>query len=258
MNKKITRIVLTVFFVVPVVYMIMWAFVESWPYNKMVPQLFTVRAWKSLLTNKDNLTIILKSIGISSSVAILSIVFTYPAAKAIALYNFKFKSVFRVILFIPILLPVMSLAIGLHLNFLRFSLANKVPGVMIVHIFQCIPYCFLIIEPVISSVGINYENQARLLGANDVQTLIHINLPLYLPALLAAFFMSFIVSFSQYIVNFLIGGGLVNTFSTVIFPILKEKDRHVSSVYSVVFLLICFAVYFVSNYFSRRMVENNE
>lgn len=258
MNKKLTRIILTLFFIVPVIYMIMWAFIESWPYDKVLPEVFTVRAWKSLFLNKDNLMIVLKSIAMSSAVGLLSIVFTYPAAKAIALYDFKFKGIFRVILFIPILLPVMSLAIGLHLNFLRLSLANKVSGVMIVHVFQCIPYCFIIMEPVISSVGINYENQARLLGANDFTTLVNINIPLYKPALLAAFFMSFIVSFSQYIVNFLIGGGLVNTFSTVIFPILKEKDRHVSSVYSVVFMAICLIVYFLSNYFAKRMVDVNE
>lgn len=258
MSKKIMRALAVLIFVIPIIYMIMWAFIERWSFEQVLPEIYTTRAWKNIFTNKHILQTILKSITMSMGVAFISVAFTYTAAKAIALYDFKYKNVFRLILFIPLLIPVMSLSIGLHLNFLRLGLANTYFGVMLVHVFLSIPYCFIIMEPVIRSVGINYENQARLLGANSFQTHIYINLFLHGPAILTAFFMSFIVSFSQYIVNFLIGGGLVNTFSNIIFPILSEKDRHVSSVYSIVFLAISLIVYFLSLYFSKRISRINE
>lgn len=258
MSKKIMRALAVLIFVVPTIYMIMWAFIERWSFDQVLPAIYTVRAWKNIFTNKQILQTILKSITMSMGVAFISVAFIYGAAKAIALYDFKYKNLFRLILFIPLLIPVMSLSIGLNLNFLRLGFANTYFGVMLVHVFFSIPYCFIIMEPVIRSVGINYENQAKLLGANSFQTLIYINLFLHGPAILTAFFMSFIVSFSQYIVNFLIGGGLVNTFSNIIFPILSEKDRHVSSVYSIVFLAICLIVYFLSLYFSKRISRINE
>ncbi|MDY6065842.1 MAG: ABC transporter permease subunit [Finegoldia sp.] len=252
MNKKIIRILVSIFIFLPIFYMLVWAFIERWPFESVFPEKISFRAWKSLLSNPLNIKILFSSLAMSLLVAFLAVFLSYPASKALAFYDLKFKNLIRVLLFVPIILPVTSLAIGLHLNFLRLGIANKFWGVVLVHIFPCIPYCIMSLEPVFSSVGQEYENQATLLGAKGIKKFLYVNLPLALPGIKTAFFMSFIVSFSQYFLTFLIGGGLVRTYATIMFPILSNKDRHEAAVFSLVFLIVCLIVEKITFSFGKK------
>lgn len=252
MTKKLVRLIIFLIVIFPILYLGIWAFVERWPFEELLPKTISFRGWKSLFNNQSNMKILFSSTLISLVVAFLSVGLSYPACKALALYDIKGKGLIRMILFIPIILPVTSVAIGLHLNFLRIGLANTVLGVILVHIFPCIPYCIMTMEPVFSSVGENYENQAMLLGAKGWQRFFYINLPLVMPGLRTAFFMSFVVSFSQYFLTFLIGGGIVRTYPMIMFPIISNKDRHEAAVYSLVFLFVCLLVAFMCFAFRRK------
>lgn len=262
MNKKIkkfiVRFLIFLFIILPILYMAIWAFVERWTYEEIIPELFTTRAWKSLFLNPKNLGIIIKSFILSSVSSIISILISYPCAKTLALEDFKFKNIIRVLLFIPLILPGTSFAIGLHLNFLKLGLANKIGGLIIVHVFLSIPYSIMIMEPVLSSIGKNYEDQAKLLGASNFQAFRWIGFPLMFPSFLATFAMNFIISFSQYFANFLIGGGVVTTYSMLIFPIISKKDRHESAVFSLVFLLICLSMFLICNIIAKRLRRSYE
>lgn len=256
MSKKLLRLFLIIFILFPLLFTLIWAFTENWEYGKLFPQVFSIRAWKSLFLNKNNIKIILNSLYISFIASIISIIISYPAAKAIALYDFKGKSLFRLIVFLPIVIPVTSVAIGLHLNLLRLGLANTKAGVILVHAFPAIPYAFMILEPIFSSIGENYENQAILLGASGLKKFLYVNLPMMLPGLRSSFFMSFVVSFSQYFLTFLIGGGLVKTYSTIVFPVISNKDRHEASVFSIVFILILLLVGFITFRLGNRKEDD--
>ncbi|WP_416198978.1 MAG: hypothetical protein ACFWUA_04520 [Sporanaerobacter sp.] len=81
------------------------------------------------------------------------------------------------------------------------------------------------------------EMQAKVLGASPFQTFRYITLPLIAPGIISASSMIFIVSFSQYFLTFLIGGGRVVTFSMMMFPFIQSGDRMMGSVFSIVFIL---------------------
>lgn len=64
--------------------------------------------------------------------------------------------------------------------------------------------------------------------------------------MLSSFSVAYIVSFSQYFLTLLIGGGQVKTFTIVMVPLLQGGNRNIASVYSTVFLgvtLIIFGVF---------------
>ena len=50
--------------------------------------------------------------------------------------------------------------------------------------------------------------------------------------------MCFIISFSQYFLTLIIGGGNVITYPLVMFPYIQSGDRTLSSLYSIVFIII--------------------
>jgi len=107
----------------------------------------------------------------------------------------------------------------------------------LVHLIPCIPYGVRILTNVFEVIGESMEMQARVLGANQLQTFLSITLPLIAPGLISAGSLVFIVSFSQYFSTFLIGGGKIITFSMLMFPYIQSGDRMMASVYSIVFIM---------------------
>lgn len=85
-------------------------------------------------------------------------------------------------------------------------------------------------------VGNGLEEQARVLGATPWKAFYKVTLPMLAPVMLSSFSMAYIVSFSQYFLTLLIGGGQVKTFTIVMVPLLQGGNRNIASVYSTVFL----------------------
>lgn len=50
--------------------------------------------------------------------------------------------------------------------------------------------------------------------------------------------MAYLVSFSQYFLTLLIGGGNVRTFTVIMVPYLQNGDRTLAAGYSMLFLLV--------------------
>ena len=62
-----------------------------------------------------------------------------PAAKALSLYNFKGKKFFELLVLSPAIIPTISIAMGVHIFFIKLKLANTYLGVVIINILPCIP-----------------------------------------------------------------------------------------------------------------------
>ena len=50
--------------------------------------------------------------------------------------------------------------------------------------------------------------------------------------------MGFILSFSQYYLTLVLGIGMVNTFTLLSFPFMVVKDRSITAVMSIIFILL--------------------
>ena len=91
--------------------------------------------------------------------------------------------------------------------------------------YPCIPYTVRILKSVFELVGEKMEMQARRLGAGKIQTFVHLNSAYDLTGITSAGSMAFIVSYSQYFLTFLIGGGKIITFSMLMFPFVQSGEQ---------------------------------
>ena len=92
-------------------------------------------------------------------------------------------------------------------------------------------------------MGKGLEEQARTLGASGPAALWHITLPQLLPALAAVTGLGFVISFGQYFLTLMLGGGRVRTFAMLVVPYIQGGDRQLSAAYSLAFIAICAGVY---------------
>lgn len=78
-------------------------------------------------------------------------------------------------------------------------------GIIITYVWKEVPFIGVIVLAVLQSLGTDYEQAARTLGASSWQRFRHVTLPLVLPALLSASALVFAFTFSTYEVPELLG-----------------------------------------------------
>lgn len=239
--------------VFPLIIIIIWSVAKSWPWPSIFPNAIGLRGWKYFFKpTSKSIIILLHSVYLSMVVTIITLIITIPAAKALALYNFKGKKIVELLIIAPLIVSPVAVAMGIHLFFIKLGLANTFIGVVLVHLVPCIPYSVKILKNVFEITGESMEMQSRVLGASKLQTFKHVTLPIISPGLVSAGSLVFTVSFSQYFLTFLIGGGRVVTFPMVMFPFVQSGDRMMASVYSIVFIFTTLACVYIMEKITKK------
>lgn len=194
------------------------AFARQWFFPQLIPQTWTLEAWQRAFAPGSQ---ILQALGYSALIAgvvtITALLLGIPAARALGLYNFRGKRLIEFLILLPAVVPPLAVSLGLTVNFLRWGLAGDWPGVALAHLVPVLPYVILILSGTFASYDIAHEQQARSLGAGSLAVFRHVTLPMILPGVVVAGLFAFLISWSQYLLTLLIGGGRVMTLPLLLF-----------------------------------------
>lgn len=234
---KMFLVLVSLSIILPLLIIAIWSVSQQWVWPELLPSGFTLRGYKDVLSkHQDGMKLLFSSIVFSLIVAIISTIFSYLFVRGYINYDFKGKNIIYLSTLLPMLIPSNVFAMGIHVSFIKWGLSGNYLGVTISHLIYTIPYSIHTLLK-ISEKSFPYEEQAMVLGTNKMETFFHISLPIILPAILSSISMSYIISFSQYFLTMLIGGGQVKTFSTIMFPFITSGDRTMAGSYAMVFLV---------------------
>lgn len=243
----------------PCILLIVWAVTERWAWPDLIPQKFSFRAVKEVSGRRVELfRVFFSSVLISTAVAVLSAVIGVMTCRALVFYDFFGKRLLGFLTVLPFMVPSTVFAMGIQLTFIRLGLNNTVSGVILAHLICSLPYAVRLIMDGTRALGRGLEEQARVLGASPWQAFFRVALPVLAPVVLSAASMAYVVSFSQYFLTLMIGGGQVKTFSIVMVPYLQSGDRSIASVYSVLFLAVTLSVFGLYEWIGRRWTKDSE
>lgn len=260
-NSVVTNIILVFLLLsilIPVMTMLTWVVTERWAWPDLVPQVFSGRALREVLKRKEELTkAFASSIAISTIVAILSAVIGMMTARALVFYDFAGKKLISFFTILPFMVPATVFAMGVQITFIKLGLNNTVTGVIIAHLICSLPYAVRLLLDGTQAVGRRLEEQARVLGASPFTAFFRTSLPMLAPVLLSAVSMAYVVSFSQYFLTLMIGGGNVKTFTIIMVPYLQSGNRNIACIYSAIFLGITLAVFGVFDWIAKQFMKNH-
>lgn len=221
----------------PFIPLVVWSFSHRWYFPALVPTEWSMRAWNYVFSASSQVP---KALGYSTAVALvvtlLSILIGIPAGRAMGLYRFRGKTLVEFLILAPTIVPAIAVAMGIHVAFIKYGLADTLLGVILVHLIPVTPYMVMIMSSVFANYDPEYEEQARTLGAGPIQTFIHVTFPAILPGVIVGGLFSFIISWSQYILTLLIGGGRVITLPLLVFSFAGSGDNPITAALSVVFI----------------------
>jgi putative spermidine/putrescine transport system permease protein len=196
----------------PLVPLAIWAFARGWRFPDLVPGAWTLAGWQAALAPRSGLVEALGlTLAIALSVTLLAVLIGVPAGRAIGLHRFPGRRAVVLLILAPLLVPAVAVALGLHDIFIRLGLTNSAAGVILAHLVPAVPYMVLVMAAAFTRLDPDLEAQARSLGASRWQVLRHVTLPAVRPGLIAGGLFVFLVSWGQYLLTLLIGGGRVIT-----------------------------------------------
>jgi putative spermidine/putrescine transport system permease protein len=232
----------------PLVPMVIWSFGSSWFFPDLLPSKVSMRAWTYVFSKTSRAVEALwQGTLIALAATLLSMIVSIPAGRALGLYAFRGKRTVEFLILAPVIIPVLAVAMGIHIAFIRFGLADTVLGVVLVHLIPTTPYVVMVMSSVFANYEPEYEEQARTLGAGPWRTFIHVTFPAIFPGLLVAGMFAFIISWGQYILTLLIGGGRVVTMPLLLFSFASSGDNSVTAALSMIYLLPAILILIVTS-----------
>ena len=241
----------------PFLVLLMWSFSTRWFYPQLWPAQWGLRAWQYVFSTAGSQIVagLIQSMLVALVTAVISVLIGVPAGRVLGLYSFKGKDTISIILTLPVIVPPLSVAMGLQLWFLKLALAETFGGVVLVHLTFCLPYSVFVMWGVFSNYNPDYEDQARSLGATSLKLITRVMLPLTLPGIVVAGLFSFLLSWSQYLSTLIIGGGRITTLPILLFALMGSGDRPVAAAVSIVFVAPAFlALLFSARYLGGKSI----
>jgi len=226
-------------FVFPVFVLVIYSFSSSWSFPEILPESFDLRSYRFLLAHKADIGLsLLSSCAYSFGTIIVTLLLTILPAKVFARVSFRGKHILEGLFLAPALIPPMAFAMGVHYMFIHLDIADSLVGVILVLSLFSYPYMLRALTAGYQACGEKYGLCARNIGASSLRILLTVEIPLLLPAVIAGGTIVFLVSFSEYFLVFLIGGGTVPSYSGYIFPLLNSSDKSVASLLTIIFLIL--------------------
>lgn len=230
--------VLITWLVLPLVPLAIWSFAQGWFFPDLLPRKWSLRAWEYTFSDTagviDSLWI---TIYISLLATVLSVLVGVPAGRALGLYNFRGKGLVELLILAPTIVPGIAVALGIHSVFIAIGLTNTITGVVLVHLVPTLPYMVLVMAGIFANYDPAFEDQARSLGASALKTFWHVTLPAIFPGIVVGALFAFLVSWSQYILTLLIGGGRVETLPLLLFNFAAAGRNDITGAIGMIYIL---------------------
>lgn len=213
----------------------------------------SLRWYAAVLTDFRIMEALWNSLVVAVISSALSCILGFLAAYGLARYTVRGAGVVQWLLVAPLSVSYLIIGMGLLITFKTMGIPKSLLAVIIGHTVINLPLAFAIIYSQMGEHQANLERAARDLGAAQWQVLVLITLPLLWPALMASFFLSFTLSWDEFIIALLVSRFEV-TLPVEIWSLLRSglnpKTNAVGSLVFIVSIILVFVTEFVL--FGRR------
>jgi multiple sugar transport system permease protein len=194
---------LVVFAGFPFAWMISTAFKDSHEIfatpPSLIPHTWTLDNLQRLFAETKALTYLRNSIIVSFSTVAVTIAVATPAAYSLTRFRFPGREQLAgTILFTYMFAPIMII-VPFYIMMRFLGLANTHVGLVLAYTAFCLPFGLWMLRTFFQSIPLDIEQAAMVDGANRLQTVLYVVLPLALPGVIATSIFTFILTWNDYI-----------------------------------------------------------
>ncbi|GAA4177981.1 carbohydrate ABC transporter permease [Gryllotalpicola koreensis] len=166
---------------------------------KLIDGTFSLGAYLSVLTDSVKIGYFVNSYIVAISVVIVTMVIALLAAYVFSRFEFRFKSVIRVVIIgvqavppITLLIPFFGIMVGL-------GLYNTYQGLILTYVVFTLPYAIIMMTAYLDSLPRELDEAARVDGAGSMAVLWRVLVPVSVPGMVSVGLYTFMISWNEYL-----------------------------------------------------------
>ncbi len=200
-------------------------------------------------------------------------------ALAMDRYNFFGKSVFDGVLYMPIIIPDIVMALSLILFFVFIGMSTwtqsittqlevstvlpefladflirltRITPIIIAHVAFNIAFVAIVVRARLNNFDRTLEEAARDLFANEWQTFRRVTLPLIMPGIIGGALLAFTLSLDDFVITFFVSGPGATTLPVRVYSMIRMGVTPEVNAISAVMLFVSILLLFISLLVQRR------
>jgi spermidine/putrescine transport system permease protein len=159
---------------------------------------FTTKWFRLAFSNGELTGALVHSAEIGVVASLVASALGIMASIGLTAHRLRLRAVTVAILLLPLVVPYISLAVGLLILMEALGLPHSLVAVALGHVVIALPFSILVILPRLRSLDPAMVEAARDLGASDLAAFRLVTLPLLLPSLVSSFLICFTTSFDEF------------------------------------------------------------
>ena len=219
-----TLLVLLVFFLFPLVWMILSSLKTNVEVTAYPPRwLFhpTLQNYTDVFANNPFFSYMVNSTIVAVLAVGIGLLCGLPAAYTMA----RYRQASLGFLFLMVrILPGIAFLVPLFVIYRRLGLINTIGGIVLAHITIVLPLVIWIMAGFFKDIPRELEEAALIDGCSRTGTFVRIVLPLSKPGIVAATILSFIASWNNFIFVLILGGDNTVTLPMAVYSFVSFED----------------------------------
>lgn len=165
----------------------------------LLPDRYTLDAYKRILTDNDLLISSFNTIFVSSFTTLGSLYIASIGAYGLSRYTFKGKKILIFYILATQMIPLILFTLPYYRFFVKVGLFDKRIGLIIAYISFTLPFCTLTLTSFFNSIPRSLDESAKIDGCSPFNTFFRIIMPLIKQGMVATGIFAFITAWNEYL-----------------------------------------------------------
>lgn len=227
------------FLITPILIVIPMSFSDS-QYLEFPPKGLSLKWYASYFQSAEWMDATWVSIRVSLFTVLLATPIGMAAAYGLNLMPGPWVQTIRSLILVPMVIPVIIIAIGVFYLYAWVGLVNTILGLVLAHTVLAIPFVMIIVMAGLKRFDMNLERAAISLGASRLVAFLTVTLPLLSRSVFAAALIAMITSLDEVVIALFVSLGESSTLTRRMFSFLRDQiDPTIAAISTILICISC-------------------
>ena len=165
----------------------------------LIPEKITIANYINLFRDTSFLTYLRNSFLVAACVVILTSTIATLGAYSLCRFDYFGKQSIVISSLLGYMIAPIMIVIPFYMMMRWFGIGDTRVALILAHTAFCFPFALWLMKSYIKDIPVELERAAKVDGANQLQTLVYVVLPMAVPGLTAVSIFSFILSWNDYV-----------------------------------------------------------
>lgn len=207
--------------------------------------------YAEMASNANLMRALATSFVVATVAAVISGIIGTMTAFGFVRSDIPYREELATFMLLPLMISPVITGLALIQFATRLELSSGYPTLILGHTILTLPYVFLIIRSRLVTFDQELEAASRILGANGLETVLNVTLPIISPSVISAMVIAFVVSFGEFTATQFLISPDATTVPVIIYTMLRAGLSPEISALSTVLIAIMVIGAIISGAFSR-------